>query len=78
MSSAANPRFFQQPFRYLKWASYHKPAYFYSIIIGLLGPAMVVVVPPVRRYLGEEPRVKIPQTYPIPRGPRPRPEGFDD
>lgn len=76
--SAANPRFYSQPLRYLKWASINKPAYFYSIIVGLSGPALVFTVPGIRRYLGEEPITKIPLTYPVPKGQRPRPTGFDD
>ncbi|KAF2729806.1 hypothetical protein EJ04DRAFT_501646 [Polyplosphaeria fusca] len=76
--STANPQFFKQPLRYLHWASVNKPAYFYSIIVGLMGPVSLIVVPPARRYLGDERRPKIPMTYPIPKGPRPRPEGFDD
>ncbi|KAL1656111.1 n19m, NADH-ubiquinone oxidoreductase 9.5 kDa subunit [Didymella pomorum] len=75
---SANPRFYGEPLRYLKWASINKPAYFYSIVVGLMGPAVVVAVPPIRRYLGEEPIAKIPLTYPIPKGERPRPTGFDD
>jgi hypothetical protein len=59
-----SPRFFQQPLRYLKWASINKPAYFFSIIVGCTGPIMVLTVPPIRRYLGEEQRPKIPMTYP--------------
>lgn len=59
-----SPRFFQQPLRYLRWASINKPAYFYSIMVGCMGPVMVVAVPPIRRYLGEEQRPKIPLTYP--------------
>ncbi|KAF2823167.1 hypothetical protein CC86DRAFT_76910 [Ophiobolus disseminans] len=74
----ASPRFFQTPLRYLKWASINKPAYFYSIVVGLTGPVLVVTVPPIRRYMGEEQIAKIPMTYPIPKGARPRPTGFDD
>jgi hypothetical protein len=59
-----SPRFFQQPLRYLKWASIQKPAYFYSICVGLTGPVLVLTVPPIRRYMGEEPITKIPMTYP--------------
>jgi hypothetical protein len=59
-----SPFFFSQPLRYLKWASYNKPAYFYSIVVGCAGPIMLVTVPPIRRYLGEEQRPKIPMTYP--------------
>ncbi|KAF1931830.1 uncharacterized protein M421DRAFT_417573 [Didymella exigua CBS 183.55] len=76
--SAANPRFYSQPLRYLKWASINKPAYFYSIIVGCAGPALVFTVPGIRRYFGEEPIAKIPLTYPVPRGQRPRPTGFED
>jgi len=63
-SMGGHPRFFQQPLRYLYWASIHKPAYFYSIIVGSVGPVLVVTVPPIRRYMGEEPIPKIPLTYP--------------
>ncbi|KAJ4290549.1 n19m, NADH-ubiquinone oxidoreductase 9.5 kDa subunit [Kalmusia sp. IMI 367209] len=77
MSSAA-PLFFKEPFRYLRWASINKPAYFYSICVGLAGPGIVAVVVPVRKYLGYERIAKVPQTYPIPKGPRPRPSGFED
>ena len=59
-----NPFFFKQPLRYLYWASIHKPAYFYSILVGLTGPVLVVTVPPIRRYMGEEQIPKIPMTYP--------------
>ena len=60
----ATPRFFQQPFRYMRWASHVKPAIFYSIIIGSVGPVLVVVVPPIRRRFGDVQREAIPLTYP--------------
>lgn len=63
-AAASSPRFFQQPLRYLRWASINKPAYFYSIIIGSMGPVLIVTVPPIRRYMGEEQIPKIPMTYP--------------
>ena len=62
MSTA--PFFFKEPFRYLRWASINKPAYFYSICVGLAGPGIVAVVVPTRRYLGYERIAKVPQTYP--------------
>jgi hypothetical protein len=64
MSGPASPFFFSTPLRYLRWASVNKPAYFYSIVIGCAGPIMVLTVPPVRRYMGQEQRPKIPMTYP--------------
>jgi len=59
-----SPRFFQQPLRYLKWTSINKPAYFYSCVVGTAGPVLVLTVPPIRRYMGEEQIAKIPMTYP--------------
>jgi len=67
-----------QPYRYLRWASHEKPAIFWSILIGFMGPVTLVVVPPIRRYVGDGPREPIPLTYPIPKGPRKIPPGYDD
>ncbi|MCJ1356831.1 MAG: hypothetical protein MMC33_006827 [Icmadophila ericetorum] len=58
------PRFFRQPLRYLHWASIEKPAIFYSIVVGSIGPVMVFTVPPIRRYFGDGPKERIPLTYP--------------
>ncbi|KAM0794987.1 putative NADH-ubiquinone oxidoreductase 9.5 kDa subunit [Usnea florida] len=58
------PQFFQQPFRYLRWASHEKPAIFYSFIVGSFGPLSLVIAPPIRRYFNDGPREKIPMTYP--------------
>jgi len=63
MSTAA-PFFFKEPLRYLRWASVNKPAYFYSICVGLAGPGTIAVVVPTRKYLGYERISKVPQTYP--------------
>ncbi|GME34654.1 NADH-ubiquinone oxidoreductase [Neofusicoccum parvum] len=78
-AAMSTPRFWSQPFRYMRWASHEKPAIFYSILVGLAGPATIVVVPPIRRLLGDQVgRPAIPLTYPIPKGPRQIPEGYDD
>lgn len=60
----SSPRFFSQPFRYIRWASHENPAIFWSIVIGSIGPPMMVIVPPIRRYFGDGPREPIPLTYP--------------
>lgn len=73
-AAMSTPRFWSQPIRYLRWASHEKPAIFYSIVVGLAGPATIVVVPPVRRLIGDEVgRPPIPLTYPskCARGTRP-------
>ncbi|KAF6225725.1 hypothetical protein HO133_009726 [Letharia lupina] len=72
------PQFFQQPFRYMRWASHERPAIFYSFVIGTGGPLSLVIAPPIRRYFNDGPREKIPMTYPVPSGPRKIPEGYDD
>jgi hypothetical protein len=61
---ASTPFFWSQPLRYMRWASHEKPALFYSVVIGLLGPAIVVVVPPIRHRFGDNQRPQIPFTYP--------------
>jgi hypothetical protein len=61
---SAYPRFFSQPFRYLRWAAIEKPAIFYSIVIGSLGPVAIFAVPPIRTRLGDPKRPEIPLTYP--------------
>jgi hypothetical protein len=58
------PRFWSQPVRYLRWAAVEKPAIFFSVVIGSLGPVMIVTVPPIRRRFGDGPRPAIPLTYP--------------
>ncbi|KUJ09780.1 uncharacterized protein LY89DRAFT_657283 [Mollisia scopiformis] len=75
---SALPRFWSQPLRYFRWAAIEKPAIFYSLIIGTMGPVTIVVVPPIRKWLGDGPRPEIPLTYPIPTTPRKTLDGYDD
>lgn len=58
------PRFFSQPVRYLRWAAIEKPAIFFSVAVGCLGPVLVFTVPPIRTRLGDPQRPPIPLTYP--------------
>ena len=60
----SGPFFFQQPLRYLRWASHEKPAIFYSFVVGLCGPVSFFVAPPLRRFFNDGPRETIPLTYP--------------
>ena len=60
----SSPQFFQQPLRYLRWASHEKPAIFYSFVIGAGGPLSLFLAPPIRRMFNDGPREKIPLTYP--------------
>ncbi|ELR01791.1 hypothetical protein GMDG_00891 [Pseudogymnoascus destructans 20631-21] len=52
----STPRFFSQPLKYLHWAAIQKPAIFYSIIVGGIGPVLVLTVPKIRHRLGDGPR----------------------
>ncbi|KAI5925830.1 hypothetical protein F4810DRAFT_658480 [Camillea tinctor] len=77
MSSRA-PLFFANPLRYWRWAARERPAYFYSILIGSMGPVVLFTVPPTLKALGYERAAPIPMTYPIPPGPRKQLSGYDD
>ncbi|RJE18987.1 hypothetical protein PHISCL_08681 [Aspergillus sclerotialis] len=74
----SKPSFWSTPLRYFRWASHERPAYFWSILIGSMGPVTVLTVPPIRRYFGDVDPEPIPLTYPIPKGPRVIPKGYDD
>lgn len=63
-ATMSKPNMWTQPIRYFRWASHEKPAIFWSILIGSLGPVTLAVVPPIRRYMGDGPREPIPLTYP--------------
>lgn len=58
------PYFWAQPFRYLRYASHTSPALFWSLVLGVAGPAIFVGSIPVKRVLGIENRAKVPATYP--------------
>jgi len=62
--SAPSPYFFRTPIRYLRWASHEKPAIFYASCIASMGPVFLIAVPPLRRRFGDDPRERIPLTYP--------------
>ncbi|KAI0853607.1 NADH-ubiquinone oxidoreductase 9.5 kDa subunit [Daldinia vernicosa] len=76
--SAPTPAFFAGPLRYCRWAARERPAYFFSVIIGAVGPLMLATVPPAMKRLGYERSPPIPLTYPIPTGPRKTLTGYDD
>ncbi|AEO54774.1 hypothetical protein MYCTH_2313956 [Thermothelomyces thermophilus ATCC 42464] len=76
--NGAAPRFWAGPLRYWRWAARERPAFFWSVVIGALGPVTLAVVPPIRRALGDEDAAPIPLTYPVPTGPRKTLTGYDD
>lgn len=60
----APPLFWSQPIRYMRYAAHTSPAIFYSIVIGGLGPVLLVTVPPIRKALGYEDDPMVPRSYP--------------
>ncbi|PHH73359.1 hypothetical protein CDD80_3863 [Ophiocordyceps camponoti-rufipedis] len=59
------PYFWSTPLKYCRWASRERPAIFWSVIAGAMGPIGMVVGPPIRRWC-------------VPTGPRKMLTGFDD
>ncbi|KAF1810880.1 NADH-ubiquinone oxidoreductase 9.5 kDa subunit [Eremomyces bilateralis CBS 781.70] len=74
----SRPFFWHNPLKLMRWASREKPAYFWAIAIGSVGPALMVVVPPIRARMGDVEIEQIPHSYPVPTGPRRIPKGYDD
>lgn len=63
-SAMSKPNFWSTPLRYFRWASHERPAYFWSILIGSMGPVTMVGIPPVRKYFGDVDPEPIPLSYP--------------
>ncbi|KAJ5099752.1 NADH dehydrogenase [Penicillium argentinense] len=74
----SHPMLWKEPARWFRWAAHEKPALFFASLIGLSGPVVLAVVPPIRRYLGDVDPAPIPMSYPLPSGPRNPPKGFED
>ena len=61
---SAAPFFWSTPFKYCRWAARERPALFWSVVIGAVGPLGLPIVPPIRRYFGDVDPAPIPVTYP--------------
>ncbi|KAF9066624.1 hypothetical protein BDP27DRAFT_1227132 [Rhodocollybia butyracea] len=74
MASLFRP--FQRSYNFMYRTAHEKPAIFYSVILGTIGPVMVVVIPPIREHFGYVPPPEIPSSYPCePRRPI---SGYED
>ncbi|EMD35704.1 hypothetical protein CERSUDRAFT_84814 [Gelatoporia subvermispora B] len=69
---------FRSLYRTLQRQAHESPVIFWSCVLGAVGPAMVLVVPPIRKKLGYRKAEPIPSTYPIPRRPRRAVQGYED
>ncbi|KAE9400238.1 hypothetical protein BT96DRAFT_993244 [Gymnopus androsaceus JB14] len=76
MASVFRP--FQRSYNYLFRTAHEKPVIFYSFVLGLIGPVMVAVVPPIREHYGYVPPPPIPASYPLPNRPRQPISGYED
>ncbi|KAK7050990.1 n19m, NADH-ubiquinone oxidoreductase 9.5 kDa subunit [Paramarasmius palmivorus] len=76
MASLFSP--FRRTYNFMYRSAHEQPAIFYSVILGTLGPLLVVTVPPIRERLGYAPREEIPTSYPLPKRARRQVTGYDD
>ncbi|CAI4211081.1 unnamed protein product [Parascedosporium putredinis] len=74
----SSPRFWATPAKYMRWAARERPAYFWSLVIGVVGPVSIPITLKIRELVGDENAPKIPVTYPVPTGPRKQLTGYDD
>ncbi|KAI0338093.1 hypothetical protein BDW22DRAFT_1432756 [Trametopsis cervina] len=65
-------------YRYLQRQAHEQPVLYYSVVIGLVGPLLIVTVPPVRQRMGWEPAERPPTSYPLPKRARVPVLGYDD
>lgn len=64
MAPGPAPLFWSTPLRYWRWAARERPAYFWSMVIGLAGPAAILVIKPIRYYVGDVDAPQVPLSYP--------------
>ncbi|KAI0086805.1 hypothetical protein BDY19DRAFT_1092797 [Irpex rosettiformis] len=76
MASLFSP--FRQTYRYLQRQAHEQPVIYYSLILGLIGPVLLVTVPPIRQSLGWKPAERPPTSYPLPKRARVPVSGYDD
>ncbi|ESK94645.1 nadh-ubiquinone oxidoreductase kda subunit [Moniliophthora roreri MCA 2997] len=77
MASLFSP--FRRSYNYMYRSAHEYPAIFYSVVLGCLGPILVVTVPPIRERLGYTRRgEEIPTSYPLARRARRPVQGYDD
>ncbi|KZO91937.1 hypothetical protein CALVIDRAFT_488242, partial [Calocera viscosa TUFC12733] len=58
--------------------AHESPVYFYSLLLGSMGPVLLITVPPIRRRMGIVKPEEPPRTFPLPKRPRRPTVGFED
>ena len=56
--------FWSSPVRYLRWAMHEKPAIFWSVVVGGMGPPLLYTLPSIRRRFGDVDPPPVPHSYP--------------
>ncbi|KAJ7126976.1 hypothetical protein C8R44DRAFT_780094 [Mycena epipterygia] len=69
---------FRATYRMFQRHAHESPAIFFSCVIGLTGPVLLVTVPPIKERLGYKPSESLPLSYPLPNRPRRPVQGYDD
>ncbi|CAN6610812.1 hypothetical protein TRVA0_004S03158 [Trichomonascus vanleenenianus] len=78
MTVDSAPKFWSQPFRFIRYIGYHKPHIAVAVGLGVAAPIIAIIGTPLRQkylYPDSEP---IPTSYPIPNRPREQLTGYDD
>ncbi|KIY44077.1 hypothetical protein FISHEDRAFT_77990 [Fistulina hepatica ATCC 64428] len=75
-SRLTNP--FMRTYRTLQRHAHENPAYFFSVAIGSMGPVLLVVGLPLKRYFGWKAVERVPTAYPLPQRERVPLTGYDD
>ncbi|KAJ7364058.1 hypothetical protein DFH08DRAFT_681113, partial [Mycena albidolilacea] len=58
--------------------AHESPVIFYSCVVGLIGPVVLVTVPPIKQRLGYKQAEPIPLSYPLPNRARRPVQGYED
>ncbi|KAJ7639877.1 hypothetical protein DFH06DRAFT_1217497 [Mycena polygramma] len=78
---------FRATYRMLQRHAHESPVLFYSVVLGLTGPAILITVPPIRRSMGHKAAEPIPPLIStwisiildlVPNRPRRAVQGYED
>ncbi|CAN3357530.1 hypothetical protein DICA3_C11738 [Diutina catenulata] len=72
------PQYWKQPIRWARYHAHTKPHFFFSVVLGLSAPLLLLATPLRRKYWYEDSEA-VPYVYPIPNRPRDKNlSGYDD
>ncbi|GAA6047291.1 hypothetical protein JCM3770_001870 [Rhodotorula araucariae] len=69
----------RKSYSFLQRTAHEQPAIFFSIVLGAIGPVIVLTIPEARKkFFGWKPVERPPTTYPLPNRPREKVDGYED